>query len=423
MNVTIQPAALSGSLRAIFSKSHAHRQLICAALSEKESVLPCPVFSQDIAATVRCLQALGAKIDTTDSSCKITPTKDAAGTAVLDCGESGSTYRFLVPVACALGADAAFLLSGKLPQRPMEPLWQALEAHGITVSEKGSNMPHVCGQLLPGQYTIAGNISSQFLSGLLFALPLLQGNSELIITGGLQSGGYLQMTLDALQDFSITVLPTETGFLIPGGQKYMPPEVLTPEGDWSNAAFWMCAAAARGNGITLTGLRHDTLQGDRAICSVLERFGAKISYLPDGVTVHPAPLRAITLDSADIPDLIPAIAVAACAAQGCTVIENIARLRIKESDRVATICAAIHALGGRAEATENAIKIYGKPLSGGTVDGCNDHRIVMLAAAASGLCAQPVKILDAQAVNKSYPHFFEDFTALGGVVGKGVDAQ
>lgn len=422
MNVTIQPSALSGSLRAIFSKSHAHRLLICAALSELQSVLPCPVFSQDIAATVRCLQALGARIDTADLSCKIVPTKGVTKNAVLDCGESGSTYRFLVPVACALGADATFRLAGKLPQRPMEPLWQALEAHGITVSGKGSNTPHVCGQLLPGRYTVAGNISSQFLSGLLLALPLLQGDSALIITNGLQSGGYLQMTLDALESFSIRILPTATGFLIPGGQKYMLPEVLAPEGDWSNAAFWMCTAAARGSGITLTGLRHDTLQGDRAICSVLERFGAKVSYLPDGVAVLPAPLHAITLDAADIPDLVPAIAVAACAAKGCTVIENITRLRMKESDRVATVCAAVCALGGRAEATENTIKIYGEQLCGGTVDGCNDHRIVMLAAVASVLCAQPVKILGAQAVDKSYPHFFEDFAALGGVVLKGADA-
>lgn len=420
MTVDLKPASLSGQLPAIASKSHAHRLLICAALSQEVSLLPCPVFSQDIAATVRCLQGLGAQIQATETACAITPIRPNPDAASLDCGESGSTYRFLVPVACALDKPTTFHLSGKLPQRPMEPLWQVLESHGIEISGKGSDNPSVSGQLTAGCYTIAGNISSQFLSGLLFALPLLPGDSQLVITDGIQSGGYLQMTLEALEAFSIAIHPTPSGFVIPGGQRYIPPKALVPEGDWSNAAFWLCAAAARGNGVTLTGLRHDTLQGDRAICSILEQFGANVTYHSDGVTVRPASLRPVKLDAGDIPDLVPAIAVAAAAAHGTTVIENIGRLRMKESDRVATVCAAICALGGRADASEDTIRIYGSgQLTGGTVDGCNDHRIVMLAAAASVLCSRPVHILGAEAVGKSYPNFFEDFAALGGVVAKG----
>lgn len=420
MIVHIDPAPLCGKLSAIVSKSHVHRLLICAALSQAKSLLPCPVFSQDIAATVRCLQGLGAQIQAGENACAIKPISYMPDAATLDCGESGSTYRFLAPVACALGKPATFHLAGKLPQRPMDPLWSVLEAHGAKITGKGSSSPSISGQLTAGRYTIAGNISSQFLSGLLFALPLLPGDSQLEITGGMQSRGYLQMTLDALREFSITIYPEKYGFAIPGKQVYQPPARLSPEGDWSNAAFWLCAAAARGCGITLTGLRHDTLQGDRAICHILQEFGAHVVCHGDSVTVSPSALHSIRLDAGDIPDLVPAIAVAAAAANGTTVIENVGRLRMKESDRVATVCATIRALGGQAEATKDTMQIHGTGrLRGGTIDGHNDHRIVMLAATASVLCDQTVTISGAQAVNKSYPKFFEDFAALGGVVAKG----
>lgn len=423
MKVWIQPRPLSGTLQILPSKSHVHRLLICAALSGTGSTLPCPVFSKDIAATVRCLKALGADIQTVHGSCAVSPIVPNGADAVLDCGESGSTYRFLAPVVCALGKPTVFRLEGKLPQRPMEPLWQVLEAHGARISGKGTASPSICGQIHAGRYEIAGNVSSQFLSGLLFALPLLPEESELVITGALQSKGYLQMTLDALRAFSVQIIPTERGFAIPGGQRYAAPASVTPEGDWSNAAFWLCAAACAGSGITLTGLSAHTSQGDREICRILQAFGASVQWNADGLTVRPAPLHAIRLDAGDIPDLVPAIAVTAAAACGDTVIENISRLHMKESDRVATVCGAVNALGGKADFTDNAIVIHGcGTLTGGRADACGDHRIAMLLSAASVLCSGPVIIEGAQAVEKSYPAFFEDFAALGGNVLKGDEA-
>lgn len=424
MKLRIEPHPLSGSLPAIPSKSHVHRLLICTALSKQGGTLPCPVFSQDIAATVRCLQALGADIATGADGCTVSPLRRKPDTpAVLCCGESGSTYRFLAPVACALGIDAVFRLSGKLPQRPMTPLWQALEAHGAKISGKGSAAPEISGQLTAGCFTISGDISSQFLTGLLFALPLLKGDSRLVITGKLQSKGYLQLTLDTLRAFSIAIRPTADGFFISGGQRYHTPPTLCPEGDWSNAAFWLCAAACTGSGITMTGLSPDSAQADRAVCRILQQFGAFVSSDGNAVTVRPAPLHPVRLDAGDIPDLIPAVAVAAAAATGDTVIENAGRLRMKESDRIATVCAALNTLGGSAESTADTIVIHGRGhLRGGCADACGDHRIAMLLSAASVLCREPVTICGAEAVEKSYPTFFEDLAALGGCVIKGVDA-
>ncbi len=416
MTLQIQPAPLSGQLRAIVSKSHVHRLLLCAALADRPTRLVCRLDAADLAATARCLQALGAKIRQDGDICTITPvgfSQIPSGAPVaLDCGESGSTYRFLAPVAAALGKSASFRLSGSLARRPMRPLWDALRAHGVTVGAG-----QISGQLTAGRYTLAADVSSQFLSGLLFALPLLQGGSQITVTGDLVSRGYVRMTLDALHACAIRVETTDSGFFIPGGQTYAPPAVAVPEGDWSSAAVWLCAGACRGGGVTLTGLRRESAQGDRAICEILSQMGAQVTCKEDCVTARPAPLHGIRLDAAQIPDLIPAIAVAAAAANGVTEIARVRRLRLKESDRVAAICRAIRALGGRAEADTDTLRIFGgAPLAGGTVDGCNDHRVVMLAATASVLCTRPVTLRGAEAVRKSYPSFFHDFAALGGII-------
>ncbi|MEA4833042.1 MAG: 3-phosphoshikimate 1-carboxyvinyltransferase [Oscillospiraceae bacterium] len=420
MTITIEPKALSGNVSAISSKSHVHRLLICAGLGTKELFLPCEAVSQDINATIRCLNSLGSDIRIEDGGIRIIPVSRNITDRVLDCGESGSTYRFIAPIVCALSRKARFSLSGKLPERPMDALWAALEEHEAKICGKGTACPVVSGPLIPGRYMIPGDVSSQFISGLLFALPILSGESEIIIEGKIQSLGYIKLTLAVLDDFSIKVFPTEYGFRIPGGQTYRTPDIIKPEGDWSNSALWLCAAAAAGRGITVSGLLPESCQGDRAVCDILRHFGAGISRDGNLVSVFPGHLNGIRIDAADIPDLVPALAVAAAAANGTTVIENVSRLRLKESDRVNSVCDTLKKLGGNAEADDNTILIRGRGfLSGGKVDSFGDHRIVMMAAAASVICKDSVIITGAEVVRKSYPEFFKDFTVLGGCVKEG----
>lgn len=421
MRITIEPKKLGGEIPAILSKSHVHRLLICAALGDRETFLPCRTLSQDILATARCLNALGAGIKILEDGFAVTPISGAGTeTALLDCGESGSTYRFLVPVVCALGRSACFKLSGKLPDRPMDALWSVLEMHGAQISGKGTACPTVSGPIVGGCYEVPGNVSSQFISGLLFSLPLLPGESEIRLSSETASRGYVDMTLDVLRKFSVATPAAPTGFRIRGRQPFVTPEEIVPEGDWSNAAFWLCAAAAGGPGITVTGLSAETSQGDRAVCDILRRFGAAVTVGGGSVTVQADGLQGIYIEAEDTPDLVPAIAVAAAAAQGTTVIRNVSRLRLKESDRIFTVCETLNALGGDAEHDDNTIVIRGRGrLAGGTAYAYGDHRIAMLAAAASVICDGPVAIEGAEAVGKSYPDFFDDFTVLGGHVSKG----
>lgn len=414
MEICLQPTALQGTLTAMPSKSSAHRLLICMALSKQTCQMPCNVFSQDIEATVRCLQALCAEIRFADGLCTVTPTPRQEN-PVLDCGESGSTYRFLLPVAAALGKRAEFRLGGKLPERPMQPLFAALRQHGVEISGEGTDCVTISGRLQAGRFEIPGNVSSQYLSGLLFAMPLLEQDSILIVLGQRQSQGYLHMTLQTLAEFGIRIDTTPDGFFIPGGQTYLPPKHLAPEGDWSNSAFFLCAAAVAGEGIKLTGLQQTSLQADRAVCQLLRWYGATVRIFGNTVTVRPQEQRPITVDGGEIPDLIPALVIAACGAVGESVFHNVARLRLKESDRLQSICTIVRQLGGSAEATDDTLTIYGSGfLRGGTVDSCNDHRMVMMAAGLSVLCREPVTITNAQAVAKSCPEFFTYFTALGG---------
>ncbi len=418
MNVTLTPAPLKGTVAAIPSKSHLHRLLICAALGDTQIRLPCPMLSQDIEATVRCLNALGATVDYQNNELSVIPIQPSDQNTTLDCGESGSLYRFLVPLVGALNKTATFQLSAKLPQRPMDDLWNTLEAHGAVITGKGTATPTVSGTLSPGRFELPGDVSSQFISGLLFALPLLDGDSEIVITGQTQSVGYIQMTLDALKDFSINVFPTATGYSVPGNQRYHAENAPAPEGDWSNSAFWLCAAACSGE-ITVTGLKRNSGQGDKAVCDILRQFGAIVDQTENTVTVRKSSLHGITIDAADVPDLVPALAVVAAAATGTTMLQNISRLRLKESDRVATVCGLINTLGGNAATggvDENTMIITGNgTLSGGTYDAFQDHRIVMAAAIASTICNNPVTVTNAQNVNKTYPEFFNDFSRLNGI--------
>lgn len=418
MLARIEPRPLAGTIPAIPSKSHVHRLLLAAAAADRPTLIRCAAFSADMDATARCLPALGASALRTAEGYLVTP--GAAGTAdpTVDCGESGTTFRLLLPMTCALGKSVQFLRAGRLPSRPLSPLYEELTAHGCTLSAQSADPFSCAGQLRGGAYTLAGNVSSQFISGLLFALPLAAEDSVLHLTGTVSSASYIELTLQVLRLFGIEIHAVPGGYAIPGGQRFRSPGTVTAEGDWSNAAFWLCAGALAGSGVTVTGLRMDTVQGDSACAALLQRFGAHITVSGDAVTAAPGPLRAVDIDADAIPDLAPVLSLVAAAAAGESRIYNAGRLRYKESDRLATTAALLTALGGRVREEADALVISGKPgLAGGICSAAGDHRIAMTAAVAAAVCAGPVTIQGAQAVSKSYPTFFDDFNRLGGKAG------
>jgi 3-phosphoshikimate 1-carboxyvinyltransferase len=419
MNIRIIKPVQGGTLRAIASKSAAHRLLICAALANEETFLHCPQRSQDIDATAGCLQAMSSKIGYEKDGFNITPIEKEIGnsSAELDCGESGSTLRFLLPVCGALGLRTSFHMGGRLPSRPLSGLYEEMTAHGCTLSALGSS-PLICeGKLKSGNFALLGNISSQFISGLLFALPLLEGDSKIHVTGVLESRPYVDMTLEALALFDISIEETENQtFHVQGRQPYSSPKNICAEGDWSNAAFWLSAGAIGKGSVTCTGLDMDSCQGDRVITELLARFGAQVFCEEDKVTVSQGDLQGIDIDAANTPDLVPVLAAVASVAEGETVIRNAGRLRIKESDRLHTVAESLSNLGANITETDDGLIIQGqKTLSGGETESFGDHRIAMTAAVISAACTGQVLIKNAEAVNKSYPGFFDDFkTALGG---------
>lgn len=413
MNVMIQPSALSGTVSAISSKSDAHRILIASALADAPTEVQCNVLSADIRATADCLCALGAHIEFAGGRILVEPIQTQKDFSVLDCNESGSTLRFLLPLVSALGVNGKFTGRGRLPERPVTDLRQAMEAHGVTFSPNGVFPIHTCGQLTAGNYILRGNVSSQYVTGLLFALPVLDGDSTLELLPPVESKAYIQMTLHTLQKFGITVKESENTFYIKGKQTYRTPKAVTVDGDWSNAAFFLTAGALRAP-LTVTGLFPDSTQGDKAVLDVLSRMGAKVTRQENTVTVSPAPLHGVTVDASDIPDLVPILSVAAAYADGVTEFTNAGRLRIKECDRLSAISEMLGNLGIPTEETANTLRVYGGTVQGGTVQGFNDHRMVMSVAVAASAAHGAVAVQGAEAIRKSYPHFFEDFKLLGG---------
>ena len=418
MNITCYPGTLGGTIAAIPSKSDAHRKLICAALSANGGMLPLRApFCDDIAATICCLTELGAGFSQSADGLTVIPISRQSH-AELDCGESGSTLRFLLPVAMAVCGDISVTGSGRLPERPIDTLVDAMSAHGVQFAQ--TKLPlSACGALTGGSYEIAGNISSQFLSGLLMALPLCAEDSEITLTTPLQSSAYVDMTLDTLRLFriEIDVDADENGnphYRIPGGQTYWMPEHLTIDGDWSNAAFWLAAGALQSTPVAVSGLDADSVQGDKAIAQILADAGANVTDEDGTFCVSCGTTDEINADMEEIPDLLPILAVRASLGNGVSHFTNAERLRLKESDRLAATAKLLYDLGGRVDENPDGLSVYGEQLAGGTVDGMNDHRLVMAAAIAALRCAQPVTILGAEAVNKSYPAFFEDYRALGG---------
>lgn len=396
MRVTVHPGRLSGVVQAPPSKSHAHRLLICAAMADGETVLEGTGTSRDIEATARCLTALGAQIAPEGNALRVRPMRAARRGAALDCGESGSTLRFLLPLAALLDCDATLTGQGRLPQRPNEPLLKAMQAHGARFAGQGLPLT-VSGGLRGGEYHLPGDVSSQYFTGLLLALPLLKEDSALIADTPLESTPYIDLTLDAMRAFGVTAQKRENGFFIPGGQRYVSPGNLRVEGDWSGAAFWL-AANALGSDVRVEGLNPASAQGDRA---------AQTLFRPENLDC---------VDVRNVPDLMPVLAAVMAAVPGEHCITGAARLRIKESDRLQAMAKVLRALGGDVEELPDGLRITGHAPEGGEVDGFGDHRVVMSAAVLATACENPVTIVGAEAADKSYPGFFADFAALGGKI-------
>ena len=413
MNKTIKGGARHGAVNVPSSKSQAHRALICAALSDK----PCEVSfrgaSNDIVATSNCLSALGAEIAPHDGGCRVIPiSRPRADEVILRPGESGSTLRFLLPLVGALGASARFVMEGRLGERPMDALTSQLMAHGMVIGREGDSLTCL-GKLTSGVYTLPGDVSSQFVSGLLFALPLLDGDSEIRLTGAVESRAYITMTENAISGAGIRFEKGESSYHIYGNQRYRAGERIDVEGDWSNAAFFLCMGALSNKGVSVSGLDATSAQGDKAVLEILGRAGAKIDMAGGKISVSKGELKPRSIDASMIPDLVPTLAALCALCRGESRITNAARLRFKESDRLRTTSAMLSALGAQVTETADGLIIDGTGrLDGGRVDAAGDHRIAMAAAVAACGCESDVEIIGAECVSKSYPAFFDDFECL-----------
>ncbi len=424
MTLTITPTKLKGIVTPPPSKSQAHRLLIGAALAEGESVIRNVSRSQDMDATLRCLTELGAEFETVDTgnvagiqgetlriigmgANTMSPNRRMA-LPHLDCGESGSTLRFLIPIALAVRGGGIFTGRGRLMERPQKPYFDLFDQKGIFYEQKDGVLT-VQGRLLPGEYGLRGDVSSQFFTGLLLALPLLDGPSAIIPATQLESEGYIHMTLQAMGRFGVempTTMSLPPQYHPQGNQTYTPAEV-TVEADWSQAGFWYAARFLE-NDVEIEGLDPDSVQGDSVIDFQFEEMGLELGDV-----------GTLELDVSGCPDLVPPLAaMAALRAGETTRLVNAARLRLKESDRLASVTAVLNVLGADVEEGEDILIIHGKEnLEGGvTVDAWGDHRIAMMTAIAATRCKKSVTLTGAECVNKSYPDFWKEYERLGGQV-------
>lgn len=414
-SICIQPGGVLGTLEMPPSKSLSHRAVIAAGLAKGTSVLHNIVMSEDIAATCAGMKAMGVQVEQENHSLVVTGWGGlTAAVGDIDCRESGSTLRFLIPLGLLTGKETTFTGKGRLAQRPLTPYYRIFDAQGIRYSSAEGLPLTIEGRLKPGKFILEGNISSQFLTGLMFVLPLLEEDSWITLSTPLESRGYIDLTRDILETFGVVIECQEDGiFYIQGKQQYRPC-TYTNEGDFSQAAFWISAGVLQGD-VTCQGLQAQSLQADRAILDVVARMGGQVEVGDNQVRTRSSTLHGITVDVSECPDIMPIISVLGCFAQGTTRIVNAARLRIKESDRLHAMAVELGKLGASIEEHEDSMVIYGKPwLEGGEVDSWNDHRIAMALSIAALRCKQPVTIHNSGAVAKSYGNFFEDFIKVGG---------
>lgn len=414
MNVKITPSVTGGDIRAIASKSVAHRILICAAFAKNETEVLCQDLNDDIEATCRCLTALGAEIRREENSFFVRPVEKVIKGALLPCGESGSTLRFILPVCALLGADPSFLMRGRLPERPLSPLREELQRCGVEFSEIVSDTLQIRGQVNECEFSIRGDVSSQFISGLMLALAVSGRVGKINIIGELQSAPYVDITADVIRAFGGSVSFSDNAYEIDARGGLAAESELCAAGDWSNAAFPLCLGALGRKPVTVTGLDGNSSQGDKYIVEILKDMGARVEWRQEGVTVYPSSLHGARIDARQIPDLVPVTAVLCSLAEGKSVIYNAERLRIKESDRLLAVASTLSAIGAKVCERQDGLEIEGvSSLHGGQVSSFGDHRIVMSAAVASVRCKDSVTVVGAEAVAKSYPSFFEDMAKLG----------
>lgn len=404
MNVKITHGKLVGTVTVPPSKSVAHRMIIAAALAKGKSVITNLYPSVDILATIDAMRALGADIAFKNNTAVINGFKNIPEKALVDCCESGSTMRFIIPIACALGVNATFIGRGKLPERPITPFLEEFPKHGITFDYHNTMPFSVCGKLTPGKFYISGSLSSQFITGLLLALPILEGDSEIILTSKLNSKPYVDITVGCLRDFGCEITETEQGYYIKGGQKLTPFSGAV-EGDYSQSAFWEVANVL-GSDIDIQGLNVNSFQGDKKIVEICR----EIVYNENGI------LSPFEIDCSDIPDLVPILTVLASFCNGKSRITNVARLRFKECDRLAAMTDCLNRVGGKVKAYDDSLEIEGvSSLKGGEIQSYNDHRIAMAMSIAATRCEQPLTVLGAECVRKSYPDFWEVYRSLDGI--------
>lgn len=413
-DVKFSPFVPNGTVNVPPSKSDVHRAIICAAMANGVSRISPVALSNDIKATIGCIKALGADAVLENNVLTVDGTNMYKNkTALLDCGESGSTLRFFIPIAAVGNINATFVGKGKLPQRPIGIFTEALPKAGTVCKTEGGLPLEIKGQLKSGIFEIPGNVSSQFITGLLLALPILEGDSEIVLTSPLESVGYIAMTIRTMKQFGVNIQATENGWHIKGGQTYKSCNYTT-DGDWSQAAFFMVLGAVSGK-ITVKGVAKDSTQGDKKCAEILARFGAKVTQLDNEVTVEKGELKAITIDASQIPDLVPVLSVCAAFADGTTKIINAERLRIKECDRLKATAELINNLGGKVKELSDGLEITGvSSLKGGNVNGYNDHRIVMSAAVCAARSDEDITATFAMSINKSYPDFYIDYNSIGG---------
>lgn len=417
MNITINPGRVRGCVQVPSSKSIGHRAVICAGLSEGRSLISGLSPSKDITATINGLKQLGISCEFSEGSLLVEKRGFPSQDVLIDCKESGSTLRFLIPVALTLTGEAAFTGSGRLGERPLDIYRELFSSMGISWHQEPEGLPlTVKGCLKSGEYEVDGSISSQFITGLMLSLPLLKDDSVLRIRNILESRPYIDLTMDVLRDFGINIENhSYRKFIIPGNQSYTTRD-YNVEGDFSQAAFFLAAGALSGS-VAINGLKKSSLQGDSVIIDILSRMGAETIWHDNTLHISEAPLTGTTIDASQCPDLVPILAVIGSLSQGTTVIENAGRLRLKESDRLSAMAEELKKLGADITELNDELIIHGKPkLSGGSVNSWNDHRVAMSLGIAALRCLSPVTINGAECVDKSYPLFWEDLKMIGGDV-------
>ncbi len=415
--ILITPAKLQGSVRVPASKSLCHRAVICAGLAHGVSILKGATLSDDIKASMEGMRQLGAELQADGDTLTVNGRGGVSpAAAVIDCGESGSTLRFLIPLALLSEQRVTFTGRGRLTERPLEEYARLCREQGLIWESDGGLPLTVCGRLRPGRFSLRGDVSSQFLSGLLFALPLLDGDSVVTLSTPLESRSYVDLTLASQAAFGVTASHRDyQEFHIPGGQSYRPQDYAV-EGDFSQAAFWLVAGTI-GEPVRCLGLSGHSLQGDHVIQTLIKAAGGTIQAADGGITALPAATRGTVIDASDCPDLVPVLAVLASLSAGETRIIRAGRLRLKESDRLRSTTHELTKLGADIREAGDSLVINGKDqLDGGEVDSWQDHRIAMALAIASIRCKQPVLLHGAEAVTKSYPAFWQDFVQLGGII-------